>query len=176
MPFFFAYSVTFSTAIRRTFSLLTQVIGRAGRGEVAGRAVIQTFAPENEVIALACRQDYESFYRREIALRRELLFPPFCDLVQLTLTGADEEAVTAAAEALSRDAAERAARTLSNEPMEIFGPFEARTFKAEGRFRMRLLFKCRLYKATRAYFGEILSTYAPRGGVTLSVDMNPTDV
>ncbi len=163
-------------AAERTFSLLTQVIGRAGRGDTPGRAVIQTFTPDNEVIALACRQDYESFYRREIALRKELLFPPFCDLVQLTLTGTDEGAVTAAAEALLKEAARRAEETLGGAPMQIFGPFEARTFKAEGRFRMRLLFKCRLHKETRAYFGEILSAYTPKGGVTLSVDMNPTDV
>ena len=163
-------------AAERTFSLLTQVIGRAGRGDTPGRAVIQTFTPDNEVIALACRQDYESFYRREIALRRELLFPPFCDLVQLTLTGASEEAVLAGADALLADATARAERVLAGIPMQIFGPFEARTFKAEGRFRMRLLFKCRLNRETRAYFGEILSAYTPRNGVTLSVDMNPTDV
>ena len=163
-------------AAERTFSLLTQVIGRAGRGAVPGRAVIQTFSPDNEVIALACRQDYESFYRREIALRRELTFPPFCDLVQLTLTGENEEAVTAAAEAFSAKCAAAAAERLGGQPILIFGPFEARTFKAEGRFRMRLLVKCRLNRETRAYFGALLGEYAPRGGVTLSVDMNPTDV
>ena len=163
-------------AAERTFSLLTQVIGRAGRGAVPGRAVIQTFSPDNEVIALACSQDYESFYRREIALRRELTFPPFCDLVQLTLTGEDEATVTAAAEAFSASCAARAERELSSEPILIFGPFEARTFKAEGRFRMRLLVKCRLNRTLRAYFGALLCEYTPKSGVTLSVDMNPTDV
>ena len=163
-------------AAERTFSLLTQVIGRAGRGATPGRAVIQTFTPDNEVITLACRQDYESFYRREIALRRELTFPPFCDIVQLTLTGEDEAAVSAAAEAFSADCVARASRELGKEPIVIFGPFEARTFKAEGRFRMRLIVKCRLNRTMRQYFGALLCAYTPKSGVTLSVDMNPTDV
>ncbi len=163
-------------AAERTFSLLTQVIGRAGRGELAGHAVIQTFTPDNEIIALSCRQDYEGFYRREIAIRRELTFPPFCHLAELTLTGEREEAVTAAAERLSRDAAALAEETLSGQPLLIFGPFPARTFKAEGKFRMRLIFKCKLNSATRTYFGTLMREYAPRGGVTLSVDLDPCDV
>ena len=163
-------------AAERTFSLLTQVIGRAGRGAVPGRAVIQTFSPENEVITLACRQDYESFYRRELELRRALTFPPFCHIAQFTLTGADEDAVAAAAREFGTLAARRAAERIPDEPMIIFGPFEARMFKAEGRYRMRLIVKCRLSAATRRHFGELLCEYAPKNGVTLSVDLDPTDV
>ena len=163
-------------AAERTFSLLTQVIGRAGRGAVPGRAVIQTFSPDNEVIALACRQDYEGFYRREISLRRELTFPPFCHIAQFTLTGANEDHVEAAAREFGELAARRAAERIPDEPMIIFGPFEARTFKAEGRYRMRLLVKCRLSAATRRHFGALLCEYIPKNGVTLSVDLDPTDV
>ncbi|MBQ2719657.1 MAG: primosomal protein N' [Clostridia bacterium] len=163
-------------AAERTFSLLTQVIGRAGRGEIAGHAVIQTFTPDNEIIALACRQDYEGFYRREIALRRELTFPPFCHIAEMTLTGEREEAVTAAADRLAQEAAALAEKTLGGQPLLIFGPFPARTFKAEGKFRMRLIFKCKLNSTTRAYFGALMREYAPRGGVTLSVDLDPGDV
>ena len=163
-------------AAERTFSLLTQVIGRAGRGEIPGRAVIQTFQPDNEIIELACRQDYEGFYRREIALRRELTFPPFCSIAELTLTGEREDAVTAAAEQLAKDAAALAKETLGGEPIVIFGPFPARTFKAEGRYRMHVLFKCKLNRTTRQYLGRLLCECAPRGGVTLSVDLDPTDV
>ena len=163
-------------AAERTFSLLTQVIGRAGRGAVPGHAVIQTFSPDNEVIALACRQDYEGFYRREIALRRELTFPPFCHIAQFTLTGTDEGSVEAAAREFGELAAARATERIPNEPMIIFGPFEARTFKAEGRFRMRLLVKCRLSAAVRRHLGALLCEYIPKNGVTLSVDLDPTDV
>lgn len=163
-------------AAERTFSLLTQVIGRAGRAALPGRAVIQTFSPENEVITLACRQDYESFYRRELALRRELAFPPFCDLVQLTLTGKDADAVVVCARELGAHAAERAQAELGDSPIQIFGPFEARTFKAEGQFRMRILIKCRLARRIRAYLASLYGEYTSRHGVTLSVDINPADV
>ena len=77
----------------RTFSLLTQVVGRAGRGEKKGRAVIQTFTPENDVIRCAARQDYDRFYEEEIALRQLRRYPPFADLTVLTASGADEGAV-----------------------------------------------------------------------------------
>ena len=163
-------------ASERTFSLLTQVIGRAGRGKVAGRALSQTYNPDNDVIALACKQDYDTFYRREIALRRELLFPPFCDLVQMTLSGLDEGAVSEAARALSEQMTASAAAECPKEPMVIFGPFEARTFKAEGKFRMKMLLKCKLNRAVRRYIGALLCKYTPRHGVTLSVDCNPTDI
>ncbi len=163
-------------ASERTFSLLTQVIGRAGRGKVPGRALIQTYTPDNDVITLACRQDYDTFYRREIALRRELLFPPFCDLVQLTLSGSDEEAVATAARALGEEMTRSAADECPKEPMVIFGPFEARTFKAEGKFRMKMLLKCKLNRTTRRYIGSLLGKYTPRHGVALSVDCNPTDI
>ena len=77
----------------RTFSLLTQVVGRAGRGEKLGRAVIQTFTPDNDVIRCAARQDYDSFYEQEILLRRLRGNPPFSDVVVLTASGLEEGAV-----------------------------------------------------------------------------------
>ncbi len=163
-------------ASERTFSLLTQVIGRAGRGKRAGRAVIQTYTPDNDIITLACRQDYDTFYRREIALRRELLFPPFCDMVQLTLTGLDEEAIARAAREFAEAVTQSAAAECPDEPMVIFGPFPARTFKAEGKFRMKMLIKCRLSRTSRRYIGTLLTKYTPKYGASLSVDCNPTDI
>ena len=74
-------------AAERTFSLLTQVVGRAGRGGSAGRAVIQTYTPENDVIQCAARQDYQGFYEREIRMRRLRRFPPFADLFTFTVSG-----------------------------------------------------------------------------------------
>ena len=89
-------------AAERTFSLLTQVVGRAGRGGKQGRAVIQTYTPANEVIQSAAQQDYERFYESEIALRRVRRYPPFADLFTLTVSGGDEGAVLRAA-AAARD-------------------------------------------------------------------------
>lgn len=77
----------------RTFSLVTQVVGRSGRGERPGRAVIQTFTPENETIRQAAAQDYDSFYASEIQLRRLQNTPPFSDLYAVTASGQDESTV-----------------------------------------------------------------------------------
>ena len=74
----------------RTFAMLTQVIGRAGRGNVPGKAIIQTYNPESDVILRAASQDYKSFYKSEIRLRKALCFPPFCDIAVITLSSADE--------------------------------------------------------------------------------------
>ena len=74
-------------AYEKTFSLITQVVGRSGRGERKGRAVLQTTNPEHYIIQLASQQDYESFYKEEIALRRAMVFPPVCDLCIFGFSG-----------------------------------------------------------------------------------------
>ena len=73
-------------AYEKTFSLLTQVVGRAGRAEKQGRAVIQTFSPTHLVLEHAIKQDYEGFFREETALRKLLVYPPFCDICQCVFT------------------------------------------------------------------------------------------
>jgi primosomal protein N' (replication factor Y) len=163
-------------ASERTFSLLTQVIGRAGRAGTGGRAVIQTFSPDNDVIALACRQDYDSFYEREIQLRRSLSFPPFCDMVQVTLSAEDEQTLASAAKAFADECVSLASSKYSDQPMVIFGPHEAQTYKAQEKYRMRLIIKCRLNKKTREYFSHLLCKYAQKNDIALSLDFNPTSV
>ena len=74
-------------SFERAFSLFTQVVGRSGRAQKAGRAFIQTFTPENPVIALAAAQDYDSFYEEEIESRRLHLYPPFCDMAGIGFSG-----------------------------------------------------------------------------------------
>ena len=163
-------------ASEKTFSILTQVRGRSGRSEKKGRAVIQTFTPTNEAIRLACKQDYEGFYRSEIELRRALSFPPFCDIVQLTVSSIFEDEVMTAAHRLSNAMAALARKTYPDIPLQIFGPFEAGVYKASGRYRLRLVVKCRLNKKSREYFSRVMVDFMKNVGrrVTLSLDMNPT--
>jgi primosomal protein N' (replication factor Y) len=163
-------------ASERTFSLLTQVIGRAGRAKSGGRAIIQTFSPENDVIRLACKQDYDSFYDREIQLRRALSFPPFCDMVQLTLTSGDELALAREAKVLADTCVSLAQKEYGDQPMVIFGPFEAQTYKVLEKYRMRMIVKCRLNSKTREYFSRLVRTYADKKDMTLGVDFNPTSI
>jgi len=160
-------------ASEQTFSLLTQVIGRAGRSKSGGKAIIQTMSPNNDVIKLACRQDYDSFYEREIKLRKSLSFPPFCDIVQLTLTSENEEKLKASSEKLLSESVGLADREYKTQPMMIFGPFEAQTYKVSGKYRMRMVVKCRLNRDTREYFSRLLCMFATERDVSLSIDFNP---
>lgn len=163
-------------ASERTFSLLAQVIGRAGRAKSGGRAVIQTYSPYNETIRLACKQDYDSFYEGEIAIRRELSYPPFCDMVQLTLTSDSEDSLSKASVALSERIEEKLKAEYSDLPFIVFGPFEAQVYKLNEKYRMRTVVKCRLSARSRKLFSELLREFAARRDVSLSVDLNPLTV
>ena len=163
-------------AAEKTFSLLTQVIGRAGRATDGGIAVIQTYAPKNEVIRLACLQDYEKFYEGEIALRRELSYPPFCDIVNLTLTSEDEAELLRESKHLSDTLLSKLSGELGKLPFIVFGPFEAQVYKINEKYRMRMVVKCRLNKQSRGLFHELLCEFSTSRKVTLAVDMNPMTV
>ncbi len=165
-------------AAERTFSLLTQVIGRSGRAEKPGVAVIQTNNPDHEVIGLACRQDYEAFYEREIRLRRSLVFPPFCDIVLLTLSHREEARVMPAALKL-KEVIETLSKTeFSGVGMILYGPFQEPVYRAEGRYRVRLVVKCALNKQTRALFARVAELYTAEDarGPLLSLDPNPSNL
>ena len=157
----------------RAFALITQVVGRAGRGKRPGRAIIQTYCPDHDVITLAAAQDYEKFYEREIVLRRTTCFPPFCDIGQIMLQStSEEELLRVAAATLEELKGELALRDL---PVELYGPLEMPTYKAGGKYRLKFVLKCRLNAKIRAFLGEFLRGFSKKGGgVTLSVDLNPT--
>ncbi len=164
-------------AAERTFAMLTQVIGRAGRASKKGRAIIQTNNPDNECIRLACAQDYPSFYKSEIRLRKLLVFPPFCDIVLFTLSSRDEKELALASKKLSEHIGRLGANEYSDVPLITYGPFEAPVYKVENRFRMRMVIKCSNNKRTRAMLSELLTLFsAGTNTVTLSVDINPTNL
>ncbi len=163
-------------ANERTFALLTQVVGRAGRRDTPGVAVIQTNNPENEVIRLAAAQDYPAFFESEIRLRRLLVFPPFCDIVTLTLTSSDERELLMASAELDALLRELLQKKYTDVPTVIFGPMEAPVYRVEGKYRMRTVIKCRLNKRSRALFSELLSNPTDRRSPSLSVDFNPSGI
>jgi primosomal protein N' (replication factor Y) len=154
------------------------VIGRAGRADKPGRAVIQTNNPDHEVIRLACAQDYPGFYAREEGLRRALVFPPFCDIVLLTLTSPDEHALMLATDLLRRGLPKIAERQFSDVAYVAFGPFEAPVYRVEGRYRMRMVLKCKLNRRSRAFFGELYERFTAKAPAktVLTVDYNPTNL
>ena len=163
-------------ANERTFSLITQVIGRAGRSEGGGIAVIQTYNPDNETIRLSAKQDYDAFYKNEIAVRKALVFPPFCDIAVFSL-GADEETeLRNFAKEFSEALTEKQKNAYKDVKMLTFGPFEAPVFKIKNKFRMRIVIKFKNNKRSRALFEELLLEYGKKaaGKISLSVDINPS--
>lgn len=163
-------------AAERTFSMLTQVIGRAGRADKEGEAIIQTSNPEHECIRLACSQDYDTFYKNEIRLRRHLKFPPFCDIALMTLTSADEKELARASTLLSQKFNEAVTGEYKDLPIVAFGPFEAPVYKVENKYRMRMVIKCRLNKRSRSMFSALLKDFSKSEAknISLSIDFNPS--
>lgn len=159
-------------ASERTFSLITQVVGRSGRGEKPGRAVIQTFTPQNEVIRLAASQDYDSFYTSEIELRRLQWCPPFAELFSLTAVGQDEAQVlrclTRAKQMLTRELRNRA-------DARLLGPAPLAVARVCNRFRYRLTLASADEHAIRELLERvILALGADKSlkGVTVYGDIN----
>ena len=166
-------------AAERTFAMLTQVIGRAGRGKLPGRAVIQTDNPESEVIRLSCAQDYPAFYQRELRLRRLLCFPPVCDIALITVSGTLEQEVLLAAGKLPGELdALRGQEAYREVELIPFGPFEAPVYRVDNRYRMRMVIKCRLTKATLGLFHALLCRMGTGCGkrVQVSIDLNPSNL
>ena len=163
-------------ANERTFSMLTQVIGRAGRSKKKGTAIIQTNNPDTDTIKRACKQDYETFYASEIRLRKLLVFPPYCDIALLTLTGGDEKQVLVSAKVLRQEIDKLAAFDFKDVQMIVFGPFESPVYKVEKKYRMRIVIKCRLNRRSRELFSKLLTDFGKNGQskVNLSVDFNPS--
>ena len=160
-------------AAERTFSVLTQVIGRAGRGRLAGEAVIQTFRPDSEVIKLAARQDYEGFYRAEIEKRRSFLFPPFCDIAAFTLSISNEKALKDKAKDVSEYLLSLAQK--STDPLVIYGPVEPPIYKMAGKYRAKFIIKTALNSRVRALLSDVLTKFSGQKDMTLTLDINPTN-
>jgi primosomal protein N' (replication factor Y) len=159
-------------AAERTFQLLTQVAGRAGRGRVPGRVVIQTHAPDHYAIRPVVEHDYETFYREEMAHREALGYPPFGRLAHSVVSGPDAEA----SEAAARDLADalRESPACRDGQVEVLGPAPAPIARLRGRYRFQLLIKGGRFGPVRAAARELqrASSRAPRD-VRVTVDVQP---
>lgn len=129
-------------AAERTFSLITQVVGRAGRAGKRGRALLQTFSPEHYVVNLAARQNYPAFFEEEIELRKALFYPPLCDVVSFGFAGIDNGRTQSAARIFASWLVELAKPFGERVPMRILGPAPNAVGKVNGRFRYSLIAKC----------------------------------
>ena len=161
-------------AAERTFNLLTQVVGRAGRGKKSGRAVIQTYTPGNDVIRCAAEQDFQRFYEGEIRMRRIRRYPPFADLFTITVSGTEEGVVLRAAVGVRETL-----RNLCTDPQlsgsEVLGPAPAPVLKVNNRYRYRILLVGKNEKALRDRISWLLKEFAndrAHRGLNIFVDCN----
>lgn len=163
-------------SMEKAFDLLTQVVGRSGRGAKLGRAVIQTVIPDNPVIRFASRQDYLSFYNDEIAIRRGLIYPPFCDICVISFTS-DRENYTHSASIEFLDMIKDGVRDkYKSLKIIVLGPVEPKVAKINNKYRERIIIKCRNTKEFRNMISQCLRDFSKISRfsrVTVSADMNP---
>lgn len=159
----------------RTFSLITQVVGRCGRGDKPGRAVIQTFSPENETILQAASQNYGAFYESELTLRELGNYPPFTDMVELTVTGMTEAHVLRCASAIRDDLKQALQR---EKDARVIGPAPYAVVKVSNKYRYRVTLLCHMNKQIRNILADILCHYNTEKmykGVSVFADAYPTE-
>ena len=159
----------------RTFSLITQVVGRGGRGAKPGRAVIQTYTPDNETIRLAAQQDYEAFFISELSLREIQNTPPFCDILTITASGQEEAQVVRAC----RFARQRLEQLLSGKKeIRFLGPTPLSVVKVNNRYRYRVQLNCMSDAAVRSAVSQTVidcNTDKRFKGVAVFADSGPLD-
>ncbi|MBQ7217969.1 MAG: primosomal protein N' [Ruminococcus sp.] len=162
-----------------TFSLLTQVVGRSGRGKDKGRAVIQTFTPENPIISLAAQQNYDAFYNAEIALRKAMLYPPFATICLVGFVSENANKSTNAARAFLAEITELLRTDYPDIPLRVLGPVPASVFKVNNKYRYKLILKCRNDRRFREMLGRMLIAFSKEraySDVTVYADVDPHDI
>ncbi len=157
----------------RTFQLVSQVTGRAGRGDTPGKVLIQGADPDHYALARAASHDYEGFYRDELEFRREAGYPPFSNLALICLSGIAEKPVEQGAEAAA--ALLRKSRGAMNARLEILGPAPAPLAKIRGRFRWQVLLKSAGRSELRKVLLSFQAAWNPPRTIRTTIDVDPVD-
>ncbi|MDP6685863.1 MAG: primosomal protein N', partial [Candidatus Omnitrophota bacterium] len=153
----------------RTFNLLTQVAGRAGRSDLGGRVIIQTYTPQHYAIQAAKNHDYNSFYAKEISFRKELNLPPFCHMVSLTFRGRKEEDVLNFTGSLRKNIEKK----YKSDRVEILGPAPAPISRMKGLYRWNLFLKAERVEDIIAILKKVIGNRRREKGVLITVDVEP---
>ena len=163
----------------RAFSLLTQVVGRSGRGDLEGKAVIQTFTPNNPTIMLAAKQDYDSFYQNEILLRKAMLYPPFSDICMVGFVGENDAKTRRGAEHFTQLLIDKARQEYSKIPLRVLGASSASINRINNKYRYKCVLKFRNCADFRKMMSQLLIEFGKDkayAGVTAYVDINPDSI
>lgn len=168
------YSEDFRS-FERSFSLLAQVVGRAGRGENPGKAIIQTSDPESNLIELAKNQDYDSFYNEEILTRKLMVYPPYCDICLVSAAALSKSVAEQTINAVFSNIKELINGDFKGVKLIVLGPSPASVSKLNNRYRFRMIIKCK----NNTEFREMLRLaldIKPISDASVSVDINPETV
>lgn len=170
------YDESYNSA-ERCFDLITQVVGRSGRRDGNGKAVIQTINPYNQTLEYASNQDYKSFYENEIELRKLLTYPPYCDIISVSFIGENENKVALCSKKFFELLIEENEKY--KHKIIVLGPSVAKIAKLNNTYRYRLSVKCKNSKNIRNMFNDIqknISKIKEYKDVSVSLDINPYDL
>ncbi len=170
------YDESYNSA-ERCFDLITQVVGRSGRRDGNGKAVIQTINPYNQTLEYASNQDYKSFYENEIELRKLLTYPPYCDIISASFIGENENKVALCSKKFFELLIEENEKY--KHKIIVLGPSVAKIAKLNNTYRYRLSVKCKNSKNIRNMFNDIqknISKIKEYKDVSVSLDINPYDL
>ena len=159
----------------RTFSLLTQVVGRAGRSGGNGRAIVQTTDPENNVIFLAKKQDYKAFYDEEILTRKLMIYPPYCDICLVCAQSLSRETAKMAINDIFELLKENINGEYNDIKLIILGPSPAAVPRVNNRYRYRMIIKCRNSARFREFLRKSINIKT-KGDFSVFVDINPENI
>ena len=163
----------------RAFSLLTQVVGRSGRGDRPGRAILQTYTPENPIMNMSAAQNYEEFYRSEIRVRKAMLYPPFTDICMIGVTSKNEDKCSAAATKFTNNLCDLMKECYSDLPIRILGPSPASVYRVNNKYRYKIILKFRNSKRFRQMLSSVMVDFAKDrkfGDIAVYADINPDNI
>ena len=168
------YSEDFRS-FERSFSLLAQVVGRAGRGDVAGKAIVQTVDPESNLINLAKNQDYDSFYEEEIMTRKLMVYPPYCDICLVSASSVSKNIAEQTVKSVFDNIKTLISGEFKSVKVIILGPSPAGVTKVNNRYRYRLIIKCKNNSDFRKMLKKAVDVKL-LSDAAVSVDINPETV
>ena len=161
-------------ANERTFQILTQVAGRAGREKLPGKVIVQSYNPENFTIQCAKEQNYEKFYETEIALRKQLKYPPFCDIIVISFTSLEEKEI----QMLSKWVYEYLKKEFKEESFKIFKPMPSPIDKIQNKIRYRIIIKGSMTEKANEILNQCMKEVYNKNikSTRIMIDVNPNNM
>lgn len=161
-------------ANERTFQILTQVAGRAGRENLEGRVVIQTYNPDSLVIEEVKSQNYKEFYETEIGIRKQLKYPPFCDIIVISFNGINEQEVIKQAKKMHKYLKEKIIKDKIG--LLLYSPMPAPIDKIKNKFRWRMIIKCLYNEQINALLSDALEKNDTKKEIRQTIEINPSNM